>query len=972
MYTKQEAYAKIEELVQHFSRDRVALLSSGSDATNETQTRREFIDPFFEALGWDVSNRNHSAPQYREVLHEDKVVVKGSTKAPDYSFRLSGGQRLFFVEAKQPKVSLKDNTAPALQLRSYGWSANLDVSILTDFEEFIVYDCSIQPRANDKADKARIQYLRYDQYLSKFDELWNTFSKQAVLQGSFDAFRKNKKRGQETVDKKFLESLDEWRKSLAEDIARQNKSLDEEQMNAAVQTLLDRIIFLRIAEDRGLEDYEKLKLTIERKGNEKKPYYQKLLNQFAEADNKYNSGLFNLSDDTLSQSLEVSDKVLNNIINQLYFPHSPYQFDVISVEILGRAYEQFLGKSISLSKSHKAEVEYKPEVRKAGGVYYTPEYIVQYIVQNTVGKLCEGKTPAQVAALRICDPACGSGSFLLGAYEFLLNWHRDYYTQHPTEKFLYSPYAPTANTTANTKAGAKASKKATQTLSPLTPDGNLISQLKKQILLNNIYGVDIDPQAVEVSKLSLLLKCLEGETPASSQQSLVLERILPSLENNIKCGNSLVDVDFYEGQIDFDPAAEKKIKPFNWKYEFPQVFANGGFDAVIGNPPWGADLHIDTHSYLMQHFKAVPSKTKDSYMYFTLKALVISKKEGFIGYLLANTWLLINNAKEFRREVLNYEVEEIIDYGDGVFEDATVESSLLILRNQNKTKKQVKTKRYKKGKVESELLVNPAQWLNDTYVRIIVDRDDKTERLLNRLSSTNTPFDKTCLIIWGIKPYQVGYGDPPQTKEILEKRVYHSDTRISKEWKPLLVGSNVNRYETNTTKIQYIKYGKWLMYSSNEHIMLSPKIMLRQTADRIRANYDDQQYYCQNSIFLISSDSCDLFCLLGVLNSSLFNFIYQKNNPQQGKVFAEIKPSVIKQLPITPKIQLSSNDPLKNSLLNCVSTMLQLHKQKQSANAAELRQIEARIAYTDERINALVYELYNLSPEEIAIVEGRN
>ena len=227
---------------------------------------------------------------------------------------------------------------------------------------------------------------------------------------------------------------------------------------------------------------------------------------------------------------------------------------------MGSAYEQFLGKQIII-KGSRADIEEKPEVRKAGGVYYTPQYIVDYIVQQTVGKLCEGKTINEIAKLKIVDPACGSGSFLLGAYQYLLNKHLELYNDMP--------------------AGKKRE-------AMLTPDGNLTTAEKKRILLNNIYGVDIDRNAVEVTKLSLLLKCMEGETQASinTQMTFFHERVLPSLEKNIKSGNSLIDLDFYEGEFDFEPGAEKKIKPFSWQQAFPEVFKNGGFDAVIGNPPY--------------------------------------------------------------------------------------------------------------------------------------------------------------------------------------------------------------------------------------------------------------------------------------------------------------------------------------------------------------------------------------------------
>ncbi|MBS1655976.1 MAG: N-6 DNA methylase, partial [Bacteroidetes bacterium] len=540
---------------------------------NETLTRKDFIDPFFKALGWDMDNSNGYAEAYREVIHEDKIKIAGATKAPDYSFRLPGGKRLFFVEAKKPSVAVKDDVLPAYQVRRYAWSAKLPVSILTDFEELAIYDCNKKPSATDKASAGRIKYLTYKDYLNEFDFIWDTFSKERVLKGSFDKFvaaDKNKK-GTATVDKEFLASLDEWRKQLALNIALRNDTLSEEELNFVVQQTLDRIIFLRIAEDRSVEEYGRLKsLVSSPNGGGQEGAYQNLFTYFKEADEKYNSGLFDFQKDKLSKTISIDNKVIKTIINELYYPISPYEFSVLSVEILGSAYEQFLGKQIKLTAGHRAAIEEKPEVRKAGGVYYTPQYIVDYIVQHTVGTLCAGKTPEQVAKLRITDPACGSGSFLLGAYQYLLHWHLDYY------KPGFEQYSAIAqNSSAYTEKQRSDAIKQRNKL-PLTPDGNLTTAIKKQILLNNIYGVDIDTQAVEVTKLSLLLKCMEGETGSSVNAELRFgERLLPTLDNNIKCGNSLVDVDFYDGQLDFEPATEKKIKPFSWQQAFPAVFKQG-------------------------------------------------------------------------------------------------------------------------------------------------------------------------------------------------------------------------------------------------------------------------------------------------------------------------------------------------------------------------------------------------------------
>ena len=506
-------------------------------------------------------------------------------------------------------------------MRRYGWNAKLPISLITDFEEFAVYDCTKKPNPADKASKARVKYLTYKQYLDEFDFIWNTFSKSSVLKGSFDKFvvSDTNKKGTATVDKEFLASLDEWRIMLAQNIALRNQQLNEDELNFVVQQTLDRIIFLRIAEDRSVEPYGDLKkITDARK--EEGEYFKSLFTLFKEADSKYNSGLFDFKKDTLSKNITIDNKVIKTIVSELYYPNCPYEFSVLGVEILGSAYEQFLGKQIKLSAGHKAIIEEKPEVRKAGGVYYTPQYIVDYIVENTVGKKIEelekqkaSKVVEEVAKLKIVDPACGSGSFLIGAYSYLLNWHLEYYKPE---------FLKLSQTAADNNATRKVREDAIKQRNklPLTPDGNLTTHLKKEILLNNIYGVDIDTQAVEVTKLSLLLKCMEGETGSSINAVMRFgERVLPTLDANIKSGNSLIDMDFYDGLLDFEPGLEKKVKPFSWENAFPKVFKEGGFDCVIGNPPYvRQELLSDFKDYFQKHYK-VYHGVADFYSYFHRK-----------------------------------------------------------------------------------------------------------------------------------------------------------------------------------------------------------------------------------------------------------------------------------------------------------------------------------------------------------------
>jgi hypothetical protein len=433
---------EVRGLIERFRAD---LNAYRSPQYNETQVRIEFVDPLFRALGWDVSNTAGLGEQFKDVVHEDTLRGSEGTKAPDYSFRV-GGARKFFLEAKRPSVNLETNPAPALQVRRYAWSAKLPISVLTDFEGLALYDCRFQPAADDNAATARILYLSYERYEDEWDMISSILSREAVVSGRLDLWVEEQggKRGTDEVDRAFLREIDAWRTHLAETFADRNPELSTRQLNYSVQQTIDRIIFLRICEDRGIEPYGQLRALLDEEN-----VYGSLFRLFRRADERFNSGLFhfeNESDrvelpDRLTPELKVDAEVLKRMIRRLYYPESPYEFAVLPADILGQVYEQFLGKVIRLTEAHQAVVEEKLEVRKAGGVYYTPTFIVDYIVQGTVGKLVDGKTARQVGGergrgatpVRVLDPACGSGSFLIAAYQYLLNWYRDWYRSDDPE-----------------------------------------------------------------------------------------------------------------------------------------------------------------------------------------------------------------------------------------------------------------------------------------------------------------------------------------------------------------------------------------------------------------------------------------------------------------------------------------------------------------------------------------------------------
>jgi len=467
-------------MVARYRREAAVLQSA---AYGEADTRKEFVEPLFTALGWDVANNAHNAEAYKDVVNEYSLKVGGTVKAPDYAFRI-GGTRTFFVEAKRPGVDIVKDPAPAFQLRRYGWTAKLPVSVLINFRHIAVYDCGRRPSENDKPALARTLLVPWQELPERYHELADLLGKTSVLQGSLDRYATGsaRRRGTTPVDDEFLKQMEQWRGQLASNLALRNKTLGVSELNEAVQQTIDRLVFLRIAEDRGIEPYAALKDTLEGAG-----VYGRLVSVFQAADTRYNSGLFHFGDDPnvsgspdrLTPGLKVDDKVLRGVVNSMYYPASPYEFSVLPADILGQVYEQFLGKVIRLTPGHVAKVEDKPEVKKAGGVYYTPTNIVDHIVERTLGATLLGKRPAAAWKIRVLDPACGSGSFLIGAYEHLLQWFAEAYRT----------------------AGGSARKRTMYK----DPNGEwrLTLAERKRILTSCLYGVDIDRQAVEVTKLSL-------------------------------------------------------------------------------------------------------------------------------------------------------------------------------------------------------------------------------------------------------------------------------------------------------------------------------------------------------------------------------------------------------------------------------------------------------------------------------------
>lgn len=931
---------------------------------NETQLRREFVDPLFQALGWDVDNSKGYAEAYKDVIHEDAIKVGGMTKAPDYGFRI-GGVRKFFVEAKKPSVDIRGDPGPAYQLRRYAWSAKLPLSILTDFEELAVYDCRVRPARTDKPSKARTLLIHYESLPDRWDELASVFARDAILKGSFDKYAEStrRKRGTAEVDEAFLAEIEAWRDALARNIALRNPGLSQRDLNFAVQRTIDRIVFLRISEDRGIEPYGALQGLING------PHvYRRLFERFERADERYNSGLFHFTrekgrpegPDELTPALTVDDKVLRDILANLYYPESPYEFSVLPADILGHVYERFLGKVIRLTRGHRAKVEEKPEVRKAGGVYYTPTYIVDYIVRHTVGALVEGKTPQEVGALTkafrpsrakgarpltVLDPACGSGSFLLGAYQFLLDWYRDRYIEDGPEKH--------------------AAGREPRLYPHASGEWRLSTAERKRILLAHIHGVDIDGQAVEVTKLSLLLKVLEGESDETLGANLRLfhQRALPDLAANIKCGNSLIAPDFYEGRqmALFDEDERLRINAFDWNAEFPEIMAGGGFDAVIGNPPYGAAITSEQAEYI-RHQLPCFAACRDSYIAFIEQGMRLLHDGGHLGMIIPSALLGGPSCVEVRRQLLaanRWTYAVLLPYD--VFGDAYIDTCIICLRAQVPedghcvlTYEFPKRVRLATGERVMHHQVAQEQWTLDPEARITLDPD-----ATSLMASISERSSMTLVEAMHIRRGVLG---GPQS---------FSDARTGRHCHRYFEG-DVYRYQTVVEFRRHIAFDDSLREKPRDlSWFCGPRILLRRLVNRrfrLMASYAEEDYITNKNLYsILPKGEISTLALLALLNSTLISYLYVKRVTQAVKDdFAQV---TIKDLSSLPCPEAGYLGP--SSRLNEPSrTMLDLQKNLAAAKTGEAKTaIQRQIDATDRQIDRLVYDLYGLTDEEIRIVE---
>lgn len=622
----------IKDLVEKYKKERDTYLS---ERYNESQLRADFLDEFFELLGWDIKNTSGKSTFEREVILEEGLQTGKTSKKPDYTFRLYN-ERKFFLEAKKPHVKIENIDEPAFQVRRYGFTAKLKISVLSNFEYLIIYDCSAPVAKGETHNSYRIKKYHFTEYEEKFNEIKNLLGKDAVYNGNFDKYWESIENQIQTysIDNLFLEQINKWRTLLGQALFEIKNDIDETDLNDVVQLYLNSIVFLRVCEDRNIEQYNSL-INIKNASENS----IKLLEKLKKADEYYNSGIFELP--YIYEFLSKKSNIFWQIISDLYYPNSSYSFSVLSSEILGNIYEIMLQDKLYIRHGNIILDRKLENVDR--DVVTTPNYIIREIINRTIKPYIEN-SKRNIFDIKIADIACGSGAFLLESFQYLNDYLIDYYKEHDASKLLHT--------------GLGTYK--------------LKFNIKKNLLLNCFYGVDKDYNAVKTTEFGLLLKLLEDE----NIETLPSKQVLPKLNKNIFWGNSLISNDLTENS-----ETASAVNAFDYE--------DHKFDIIIGNPPYMKTEDIKTLTPLEKpiyesNYKSA-YKQYDKYFLFIERSLQLVNKNGIIGYILPNKFMKVGSALELRKLLKdNQYIREIISFGaNQVFKDKTTYTNILILTEQS-------------------------------------------------------------------------------------------------------------------------------------------------------------------------------------------------------------------------------------------------------------------------------------------------
>lgn len=642
---KESARYNFEQFILKYKDNRNDILDINKHF-NEDQARREYIDRFFEILGWDVRNDEGKDFATKDVVTEQYI---DASNKPDYSLRRNG-DIILTVEAEKPSKNLLIDRQPAHQVLRYGWFAANDIGVLYNVEMLEIYQTFKEPDAFDEKGKnlvsAPYRRFRYDDMLNHFDEIWEWLSRESVYGNTFDSKVANitPDGAQKTrLNSIFLNELDEWRLLIGQDLIENETSYisDTKKLNDDVQTFLNQVIFLRFAEDNSLEQTKVVEQTFDDSTT--------LDNHLQMLDRKYNSGIF--TNNNIAKLLR--SKTVKKITDRLYYPQVSYDFKLIDVTILGEIYEQFLQRELVIIENTVQLVETRAASIKA--VVSTPPELTKKITQIGLAAIVnDNMTIDDILALKIADIAVGSGVFLVAAYDYLEGRIIDILAQQQH----------------------------------VLARQNLITfPIKKRLIYSVFRGADIDHHAVEITKFSLALRLLRNE---SSSRTSGLHPLIPSLSDNILNENSLVnsiDIDeiIQSGNTDLINRLDEQINmiaPSDNNVE-------NTFDLVLGNPPY-----LDTEgmkSMSNVEFDIYSKKYESSYKQYDKSYLFIEEavsrinETGHIVLLVPNKFAKIEAGSKLRKLLSEHNlIQSVIDFGEvQLFKGKSTYVSIITLSHNN-------------------------------------------------------------------------------------------------------------------------------------------------------------------------------------------------------------------------------------------------------------------------------------------------
>lgn len=980
--------------------------------SKEEEFQGEFLNDIFSLILGAI-NKSSGNDEWN-LQRESKTKIDGQKADGVIGFFDVNGKDdvRAVIELKGPTISLDqrqkrsgDTRTPVEQAFNYApkYGKNCQWVIVSNYKEIRLY------RSNDMTEyevfflenlKDDLEFQKFI-YILSFEALVGTANKKAKALELSEEYQKN----QIEIEKKFYNEYRNIRLHIFENMKENNPETDENTLLEKVQKLLDRFLFICFCEDKGLLEKDFFN-TILKKGKDFGSIFDIFkvfcnwinLGNPKENISHFNGGLFK-NDDVLN-SLNIDDKVFEELKKI-----SDYDFDSdLNVNILGHIFEQSISDIEELKKSISGEeFDQKKSKRKKDGIFYTPQYITKYIVENSIKNWLDDKRKElgeddlpklnekdyifdiakknytknyrkhiefwqqyreAVRNIKIIDPACGSGAFLITAFEFLLN-----YNKYLDDKIF-----------------------------DLVGTSDLFSDRTKEILQNNIFGVDLNKESVEITKLSLWLKTADKN------------KTLASLENNIKCGNSLID----------DPEIAENLA-FNWEKEFPEIFANGGFDIVVGNPPYGVNFDDKTKKYLLEFDKLVPDY--EIYIYFISLYRKILKNNGYLSYIFPNTFLSTLFGKKYRENLFNtITVKEIIDLSnDNTFVDASVRTIIFSFKNilENSDIKFLKT-RDKTFYSFKDYLKNEVME-NIENIASLFFQNKKEKEIISKIKN-NQKLADFFEVSQGLIPYDKYRGHDEYT---IKNRIWHSNVKKDETYKKELKGEDVKQYLLNWNNELWISYGEWLAAPRERKFFVNKRILIREiTKDKLFACYTEEEFYNTPSLINVinEKDILELKYILTIINSKLLGWYHNKTSPKANKgLFPKILVNDVRNLPLV-NIPLEKQQPfiekadkmlslnrelqdlsqkfqrmlLRKFDLEKLSTKLQewylldfsdfikeLKRLKVKLSLSQESEweeyfleekskaiaVDSEIKNTDKEIDSMVYKLYDLTDEEIKIIE---